>query len=98
MTTLHILYGSAWPKALERLFSPGDAILLAGSSVALAVNPHGPMQHFLQRVGTGIRCLALDDAVQARGLGKHWPTSITRISDTEWVAMVCQHAKSLSWS
>ena len=40
MTTLHILYGSAWPKALERLFSPGDAILLAGASVALAVNPH----------------------------------------------------------
>ena len=98
MTTLHILYGAAWPKALERLLSPGDAILLAGASVALAVNPQSPLQHFLQRVGTGIRCSALNDAVLARGLSKHWPTSITRVSDAEWVALVCQHAKSLSWS
>lgn len=98
MTTLHIIYSSDWPAALERLYSPGDAILLAGASVALAMNPQGALRHFLQRVGSGMHCLALTDAVHLRGLQTHWPSSIALITDTDWVALVCQHKKSMSWS
>lgn len=97
MTTLHQVFCGKWPTALERLYSPGDTVLLAGASVALAINPHNALAHFLQRVGSGITCVALDDAVVLRGLQMHWPTSISRISEAEWVDLVCRHAKSVSW-
>ncbi|MES3041733.1 MAG: DsrH/TusB family sulfur metabolism protein [Pseudomonadota bacterium] len=96
MSTLHILYPAEWPMALERLWSAGDSLLLAGASVSLALAPNGPLQQFTQR--TGATVMALDDAVQCRGLQPHWPKSIALVSNDTWVDAVVTHPKSLSWA
>ncbi|MEK6789713.1 MAG: DsrH/TusB family sulfur metabolism protein [Pseudomonadota bacterium] len=98
MSTLHILYSAQWPLALERLWSPGDSLLLAGASVALGHRPHGPLQQFMQRVGSGATVLALADAVHCRGLQAHWPAAIQLIDSAAWVDAVIAHQKSLSWA
>lgn len=98
MSTLHILYPAEWPMALERLWSAGDTLLLAGASVALALAPNGPLQRFMQRTGSGATVIALDDAVQCRGLQPHWPKAITLISNDAWVDAVIANPKSLSWA
>lgn len=90
MSTLHILYTAELPPALTRLWSDGDALLLAGASVTLALRTDtilpGP-------------CLALADAVQARGLNARWPAGgPVQIDASAWVALVASHDKSLSWS
>jgi len=98
MSTLHILYSPHWPPALERLWSAGDSLLLAGASVALGHRAHGPLQQFMQRVGSGATVLALADAVHCRGLQAHWPAAIALIDSAAWVAAVIEHPKSLSWA
>ena len=90
MSTLHILYTAELPPALLRLWSDGDALLLAGASVTLTLQPAivlpGP-------------CFALADAVQARGLTTRWPEDeIALLSAAGWVALIARHDKSLSWS
>ncbi len=90
MTTLHILYGSELPASLLRLWSDGDALLLAGASVTLALRPGLALPR---------PCHALTDAVHARGLAERWPSGdITLIDSAGWVALVARHDKSLSWS
>ncbi|MES2720934.1 MAG: DsrH/TusB family sulfur metabolism protein [Pseudomonadota bacterium] len=98
MSTLHVLYPAEWPMALERLWSAGDTLLLAGASVSLALSPNGPLQHFMQRRGSGARVVALEDAVHCRGLPPHWPKHITLINADAWVELVTRHPKSLSWA
>ena len=98
MSTLHVLYSAQWPAALERLWSPGDSLLLAGASAALGHRTHGPLQQFMQRVGSGATVLALADAVHSRGLHAHWPANIKRIDAAAWVELVIAHPKSLSWA
>lgn len=98
MSTLHILYPGEWPMALERLWSAGDSLLLAGASVSLALMPNGPLQRFMQRTGSGATVMALEDAVHCRGLQSHWPKPIALISQEAWVEAVIAHPKSLSWA
>lgn len=98
MSTLHILYPGEWPMALERLWSAGDTLLLAGASVSLAMAPNGSLQHFMQRRGSGARVMALEDAVLCRGLQPHWPKAIALINADVWVELVTRHPKSLSWA
>lgn len=98
MSTLHILYPAEWPMALERLWSAGDTLLLASASVALALAPNGPLQRFMQRTGSGATVIALEDAVQCRGMQPHWPKAIAQISNDAWVEAVIAHPKSLSWA
>ena len=93
-----ILYPAEWPMALERLWSAGDTLLLAGASVALALAPNGPLQRFMQRTGSGATVIALEDAVQCRGMQPHWPKAIAQISNDAWVEAVIAHPKSLSWA
>lgn len=89
MSTLHILYAAELPPALARLWSEGDALLLAGAAVTLALRPG---------LSLPAPCLALADAVQARGLGGRWPATLPLLSATDWVALTLAHDKSLSWS
>lgn len=89
MSTLHILFQAELPPALARLWSEGDALLLAGAAVTLALRP----DHALPAP-----CLALADAVQARGLTTRWPAALPLLSTTDWVALTAAHDKSLSWS
>lgn len=89
MSTLHILYTAELPPALARLWSPGDSLLLAGPAVSLALRPDP---------GLPVPCLALDDAVRARGLDTRWPADIARLDASAWVALTVAHDKSLSWS
>lgn len=89
MSTLHILYCAELPPALSRLWSDGDALLLAGASVTLALHPGLTLP---------APCLALADAVQARGLTPRWPATLPLLSTADWVALTLAHDKSLSWS
>lgn len=90
MSTLHILYCAELPPALLRLWSDGDALLLAGAGVTLALQPAAALPQ---------PCLALADAVQARGLTSRWPEDeLPLLSPADWVALVARHDKSLSWS
>lgn len=98
MSTLHILYSSEWPRALERLWSAGDNLLLAGASASLALSPDGLLQQFMQHIDSGTAVMALEDAVHCRGLQPHWPNNIALISSEAWVEAVIAHPKSLSWA
>lgn len=89
MTTLHILFVPALPDALTRLWSPGDSLLLAGAAVTLALRTDIVLPQ---------PCLALQDAVAARGLAARWPSAVTQVDDAAWVALVASHTRSLSWS
>lgn len=89
MSTLHILYCAELPPALARLWSDGDALLLAGAAVTLALRPG---------LSLPAPCLALADAVQARGLSPHWPATLPLLSTAGWVKLTLAHDKSLSWS
>lgn len=87
MSTLHIVFASELPEALARSWSEGDALLLAGPCVVAAFSATLPTP-----------CFALDDAVRSRGLSRQWPSAIARLSHSEWVALLAQHPRSLSWS
>jgi len=89
VSTLHILYTAELPPALSRLWSEGDALLLAGAAVTLALQPALTLPQ---------PCLALVDAVQARGLSARWPSAIALLDAAGWVALAVAHDKSLSWS
>lgn len=89
MTTLHILHAADLPDALPRLWSEGDSLLLAGAAVALASRPGLTLP---------TPCLALEDALLARGLVSRLQPAIRMISMADWVALVARHDRSLSWS
>lgn len=89
MSTLHILFVPALPEALTRLWSPGDSLLLAGAAVTLALRTD---------IALPQPCLALQDAVAARGLAARWPSTVKQIDADAWVALVAGHTRSLSWS
>lgn len=87
MSTLHIVFATELPEALARSWSAGDALLLAGPCVLAALASPMPSP-----------CFAVSDAVTSRGLSALWPASIPCISHREWVALVTQHTRTLSWS
>lgn len=89
MSTLHILFVAELPSALARLWSDGDALLLAGAGVGLALRHDIVLPSAVS---------ALADAVQARGLATRWPATVPLLSASDWVVMVARHDKSLSWS
>lgn len=89
MTTLHILHTATLPPSLTRLWSDGDTLLLAGAAATLACRPD---------VTLPAACVALADAVSARGLTAHLRSDIAVIDMDAWVALVIRHARSLSWT
>lgn len=89
MTTLHILHVADLPDALARLWTEGDALLLSGAAVTLACRPGMTLPR---------PCLALDDALKARGLLARTQPGIEVIGMADWVGLVASHARSLSWS
>lgn len=91
MSTLHIVFAGELPEALARSWSEGDTLLLAGACVAAV---------FTQAASSPLPspCFALDDAVRSRGLSRQWPSHIARLSHSDWVALLTQHQRSLSWS
>ncbi len=89
MTTLHVLHDSHWPEALDRLWQPGDTLLLAGAAVTLACR---------QDLSLPSPVMALADCVTARGLDGCWPATVTCIDMTGWVDLVCQHQRSVAWT
>lgn len=91
MSTLHIVFAAELPEALARSWSAGDALLLAGPCVLAAWRAP-------QAANLPQPCFALHDALVSRGLRSQWPASIRVIDHDEWVALLAQHTRSLSWS
>ena len=87
MSTLHIVFANELPEALTRCWSEGDALLLAGPCVVAALSAPAPLP-----------CYALDDAVRSRGLNAQWPPHIPRLNHSDWLNLLAQHQRSLSWS
>lgn len=91
MSTLHIVFAEQLPEALARSWSAGDALLLAGPCVLAALTK--TLTHTLPQP-----CFALRDAITSRGLSTQWPASILVIDHSEWIELLTQHTRSLSWS
>lgn len=92
MSTLHTVNKSAADDALEaclRVASSGDSLLLLEDGVyqaaRLAQHPQA----------SALRLFALHEDVRARGIGL--PAAITPIGYAEFVELVCQHRRSVSW-
>jgi len=84
--TLHVLSHQSALTELKRFWQAGDCLLLTGDAVYLC---HDNLPQ---------PCFALIDDVFARGLDQHWPTHITRINYSQWVALNVDYARSVSWS
>ncbi|MDZ4296717.1 MAG: DsrH/TusB family sulfur metabolism protein [Moraxellaceae bacterium] len=84
--TLHVLSHQHALTDLKRFWQDGDCLLLTGDAV------------YLRSENLPQPCFALIDDVLARGLDQHWPTHITRISYSQWVAFSVDYARSVSWS
>ncbi|MCC7516123.1 MAG: sulfurtransferase complex subunit TusB [Pseudomonadales bacterium] len=97
MTTLHTLNTSAreHPDLFARLLrctSHGDALLLLENGVYNLSDTD-----FLTRVqAVEISLYALNPDIQARGLAT-LPHHAHIISDANFVTLVCQHEKTVSW-
>ena len=89
MSTLHIVFANELPEALVRCWSAGDALLLAGTCVVAALTTNTSLPS---------PCYALDDAVRSRGLNAQWPSHIPRLHHSDWLNLLTQHQRSLSWS
>lgn len=96
MTTLHIVYSTDWPPALERLWSEGDSLLLAGASVTLLLC----QQQAHSTLTLPQPTYALADAVFARGINVNslGLSDDNLLSSEQWVALCTAHDKTLSWS
>lgn len=88
MSTLHVVFSAELPEALSRCWADGDALLLAGPCVLLAMHS----------ATLPSPCFALSDSVQSRGLTTHWPEHIACITHHQWLELLAQHRRSLSWS
>lgn len=100
MTTLHTvnkfgLTSSALDSCL-RVALPGDAILLLEDGV---YNVVGERDRRAPTGGSaGVRVYALKEDLKARGIAQDsLPASIEPITYAEFVALVCEHKKSVSW-
>ena len=91
MSTLHIVFANELPEALERCWSAGDALLLAGPCVVAALS-------LSTEANLPSPCYALNSAVRSRGLHAQWPSHIPRLSHSDWLNLLAQHQRSLSWS
>lgn len=94
MSTLHIVFANELPEALTRCWSEGDALLLAGPCVVAAL----AIPALSTATNLPSPCFALDDAVRSRGLNAQWPAHIPRLSHSDWLNLLAQHQRSLSWS
>ena len=88
MSTLHVVFSAELPDALSRCWAEGDALLLAGPCVLLAM--HSTI--------LPSPCFALSDSVQSRGVSAMLPAHIRCITHDEWLALLATHQRSLSWS
>ncbi len=89
MSTLHIVFANKLPEAIARCWSEGDALLLAGPCVVTALATEAKLPS---------PCYALNDAVRSRGLSAQWPRHIPCLSHSDWLDLLAQHQRSLSWS
>ena len=99
MSTLHIVSRSPWCNpAFEqclRVVRAGDALLLAGDGVNAAL-PHSEPSRALAGLAGGIRVHALEDDCTLRGLHT-LAGGVRRIDYQEFVALCCEHSRSVSW-
>lgn len=91
-TTLHIVSHIAnhqLPDALLRTFNPDDTLLLTGNAVYLAFNSAQTLPE---------NCSALLIDIEARGLSKQWPSTVSLVDYNGFVALTIHHKKSVSWA
>jgi tRNA 2-thiouridine synthesizing protein B len=92
MSTLHTVNKTAANDALEaclRVASNGDSLLLIEDGVYQASQL---VQHPL---ASTLQLYALEEDIAARGLSL--PATITPIGYAQFVELVCQHQRSVSW-
>lgn len=92
MSTLHTVNKTAANDALLaclRVSTAGDSLLLIEDGVyqAMQVAKHPQAQ--------SLSLYALQDDISARGIAL--PPAITSISYAQFVDLVCQHKRSISW-
>lgn len=96
--TLHTLNASSRenPALLDRLLrcaSTGDSVLLIENGVYCITDPQA-MQAFH---AAGLRLYTLQADIDARGLQAINNKNATIVDDNGFVALVCEHHKTVSW-
>ncbi len=98
MSTLHVLSHSPFNDdrltSCLRLIGANDGLLLTGDAVYALQPGTAPLQA-LQARGAGLRILALDEDVQARGL--QVPEGMTAIDYPAFVELSIAYDKVNSW-
>ena len=95
LSTLHTVnksaFGSDALAACLRVARSGDAIVLLEDGVYNALDTAA-------LVGAGLRIYALREDLQARGIpAEQLPAHVETIAYKDFVALVCTHARTVSW-
>lgn len=87
---LRTLENQQVPSALQRLFSPHDALLLSGDAVYIGT--------YTEKSSLPLPCYALESDVRARGLLAAWPAHTPLITHGVFVDLCAHYQKTVSWS
>ncbi|QJT82954.1 sulfurtransferase complex subunit TusB [Kosakonia sp. MUSA4] len=94
---LHTLSHSPWQcdmASLLRMLRSGDDVLLLSDGVTAALED----SHYIALLlNAPITIHALNDDVQARGLGGQISSSVVRVSYTDFVSLTVKHAVQMHW-
>lgn len=94
---LHTLHCSAWQtdiSILLRLLQDGDELLLLQDGVTAAIEGSRFLESFRN---APITVYALEEDIEARGLGGQISDSVVRVSYTDFVRLTVKHASLLAW-
>ena len=98
--TLHILQVSPAAGASARqclgTLQDGDALLLIADGVYAAL-VNGPLASELRALAASITIHAMDDDCRARGIGDRLAARVRVIDYRAFVALACEHPRSVSW-
>jgi len=92
MATLHQLNTQHKLANCLKLLAATDSLVLIETAVTLVVQPD-----FLQQLPQGLKVLALNSDLQARGLLNTCPAAIRIITDAEWVEASLEADRVCSW-
>ena len=91
MSHLHTVNSSAQLSDCTRFLKDGDALLLIEDGVYCLVADD------LINLSKSVAVYALDDDIDARGLGQRPRGRSTGISYTEFIQLCCDHPKVINW-
>ena len=92
MTTLHTVNNLKSMTSCRSFLRQGDALLFIEDGVYCCIDVNLP-----KLLSEQVIFLALEDDIKARGLEMKIISEVKKITFNDFVALCCEHDKSVSW-